>query len=248
MLASSGEIGEPCGVPVSTSETIPPSKIPARSQQQAVRRIDRNPSEDVAPLDLLAPSHSSHSQVALVGTVDAKVNSMVHLLLVAGRNLAGFGAKPRLAELPNQRGVDDPRLLGQFTKDCGLRAFHGADASPGDLGPCLESPDECGIGLSNNQDLRGGVVEHEQASRRVCDVRDRPLVARGRPTGHLQILPGLQEVSRMKSRYGHPSASQTTCRGTIKGVPNRRLRGVDGRRPQRRRGSIIHLIWRGLPV
>ena len=35
MLASSAEIGEPCGVPASTSETIPPSNTPARSQARS---------------------------------------------------------------------------------------------------------------------------------------------------------------------------------------------------------------------
>src|SRR5215207_2702065 len=32
MLASNGEIGEPCGLPASTWETIPASNTPARSQ------------------------------------------------------------------------------------------------------------------------------------------------------------------------------------------------------------------------
>ena len=42
MLASSGEIGEPCGVPVSVSETTPPSNTPARSQLRSSFNICRS--------------------------------------------------------------------------------------------------------------------------------------------------------------------------------------------------------------
>ncbi len=94
---------------------------------------------------------------------------MVHLLLEAGGNPARPGQKPRLAELSDQRGVDDPRLLGQFTEDSDLGPFACANSASGDLGPCLRIPD---------------VVEHEQASGRVRNVRDRTLVALGWPSGH----------------------------------------------------------------
>jgi len=49
MLASSGEIGEPCGVPASTCETTPPSNTPARSQLP--QQLDHAPIRD-APLHL----------------------------------------------------------------------------------------------------------------------------------------------------------------------------------------------------
>ena len=42
MLASSGEMGDPCGVPVPVSETTPPSKTPARSQLRSSFNIDRS--------------------------------------------------------------------------------------------------------------------------------------------------------------------------------------------------------------
>ena len=42
MLANSGDIGEPCGVPESTSETTPPSNTPARSQPRSSFNIDRS--------------------------------------------------------------------------------------------------------------------------------------------------------------------------------------------------------------
>lgn len=42
MLASNGEMGEPCGVPVSTSETTPPSKIPARSHARSSLTTSRS--------------------------------------------------------------------------------------------------------------------------------------------------------------------------------------------------------------
>src|ERR687891_2642317 len=42
MLASNGEIGEPCGVPASVSDTTPPSNIPARSQLRSSFNICRS--------------------------------------------------------------------------------------------------------------------------------------------------------------------------------------------------------------
>src|SRR5512142_1644754 len=42
MLASSGEIGEPCGVPASICETTPPSNTPARSQPRSSLTIRRS--------------------------------------------------------------------------------------------------------------------------------------------------------------------------------------------------------------
>ena len=42
MLASNGEMGEPCGVPDSVSETNPPSNTPARSQLRSSFNICRS--------------------------------------------------------------------------------------------------------------------------------------------------------------------------------------------------------------
>ena len=42
MLASKGEMGEPCGVPAPLSETTPPSKTPARSQLRSSLTILRS--------------------------------------------------------------------------------------------------------------------------------------------------------------------------------------------------------------
>src|ERR1700739_1027842 len=41
MLASNGEIGEPCGVPASFAYTIPPSNTPARTQPRSSLNIRR---------------------------------------------------------------------------------------------------------------------------------------------------------------------------------------------------------------
>ena len=41
-LVRSGEIGEPCGVPASMAETIPPSRTPARSQPRSSLMIRRS--------------------------------------------------------------------------------------------------------------------------------------------------------------------------------------------------------------
>ena len=42
MFASSGEIGDPCGVPASIADTIPPSNTPARSQPRSSFNILRS--------------------------------------------------------------------------------------------------------------------------------------------------------------------------------------------------------------
>jgi hypothetical protein len=42
MLASNGEIGEPCGVPASIADTIPPSNTPARSHPRSSLSIRRS--------------------------------------------------------------------------------------------------------------------------------------------------------------------------------------------------------------
>ena len=109
---------------------------------------------------------------------------MVHLLLDAGGNPAGLSQKPGLAELSDQRDFGDPRLLRQFTDDSDLGAFARANPSSGDLSPRLRNPD---------------VVEHQQASRRVRNVRDRSLVALGRPSGHAPESAPSMEVSTAKA-------------------------------------------------
>ena len=81
ILASNGEIGEPCGVPASSWETTPPSKIPARSQHRSsfnirlsdTRRSIRATSAEceISSKQLWMSASSTHTPPLLAATLTA---------------------------------------------------------------------------------------------------------------------------------------------------------------------------------
>ena len=109
MLASSGEIGEPCGVPDSMSVTTPPSNTPARSQLRSSFNIDRSDTRR-SMSDMSAP-WSISSKHALMSASSTHMRPW----LTAWRIVPSASCAERLGRNPKLTGEKSASKIGSST-------------------------------------------------------------------------------------------------------------------------------------